>query len=105
MERNKHLHNSVRMMKLTFFALCIFAFKINENLADVMLPPTVCKQGKVCSEYGHDYEGCTEIQENHGDCLNRPDDRQQTCFCPYIPPERTEFAICNHGQQCEKYVI
>ena len=45
MERNKHLHNSVKMMKLTFLAFCIFAIQINENLADVFVQ---CIQNQTC---------------------------------------------------------
>ena len=36
-------------MKLTFLVICIFAFEINENLADVMVPD--CKQWKKCNGY------------------------------------------------------
>ena len=95
--------NSVKMIKLTFFALCIFAFKINENFADIEPDPTICKKGKICSETwsGHHYEGCTKIQESHGNCLNRPDKK---CHCPFEPPTPKRI-ICEHGQQCEQYVI
>lgn len=95
--------NSVKMLKVTFFALCIFAFHINENLADVPPPPTICKQGKLCSESwsGHESEGCTEIQESQGNCLNRPN---KACYCPYEPPT-PKRGRCKHGQQCEQYVI
>ena len=96
--------NSVKMLKVTFFGLCIFALHINENLADIIPDPTVCKQGKLCSESwsGHDYEGCTEIQESHGNCLNHPN---KACFCPYEPPPLYQRGSCKNGQQCEQYVI
>ena len=41
-------------MKLTFFALCIFVFQINENLARDPVPPP-CEQGQPCNEYGCEY--------------------------------------------------
>ena len=90
---------SVKMMKLTYFALCIFAFKINENFADIEPDPTICKKGKICDDY--DYEGCTEKQESQGNCLNDPD---KTCYCPYQYPT-PKPVICKQGKQCEKYVI
>ena len=99
--------NSVKMLKVTFFGLCIFAFRINENLAkvgEISPPPTICKQGKLCFESwsGQDYEGCTEIQESHGNCLNRPN---KACYCPYEHPPLYQRGSCKHGQQCEQYVI
>ena len=67
MEKNKHLHNSVKMMKLTFFAFCIFANQINENLADVMVP---CVHHKIC--YG-DQIG-TYGQCGNGRCIKFNED-------------------------------
>ena len=54
MEQNKCLHNFVKMMKLTFLALCISVLQINENLATSpeLLP---CKQGQPCNMYGCEY--------------------------------------------------
>ena len=93
--------NSVKMIKLTFFALCIFAFKINENFADIEPDPTICKKGKICDAYNYDELGCTEKQESQGNCLNDP---KKTCYCPYKYPT-PKLAICKQGQQCEQYVI
>ena len=54
MEQNKCLHNFVKMMKLTFLALCIFVLQINENLA-TSPEPLPCKQGQPCNVYGCKY--------------------------------------------------
>ena len=70
MEQNKHLHKSVKKMKLTFFAFCIFVIQINENLAFVLVP---CVHHKIC--YGNDdpfygdYEEC-----GNGRCLKSNED-------------------------------
>ena len=48
-----------------------------------------------------DYEGCTEIQESQGNCLNDPN---KTCYCSYKYPT-PKPVICKQGKQCEKYVI
>ena len=91
MEQNKCLHNSVKIMKLTFLALCIFALQINENLASVIID---CSQGQKCNVYGRDYGEC-----GNGYCLNRPDDPNLTCYCPY-----ENFAdapvVCEQGKTC-----
>ena len=86
--------NFVKMMKSTFFALCIFALQINKNLAVSLPLPVVCEQGKTCYGLGQDYEGC-----GNGYCLNRPDDRKKTCHCPYVPP-KPKPAVCKQGQEC-----
>ena len=91
MEQNKHLHNKI--MKLTFLALCIFALQINLNLADVIID---CLQGQKCNVFGRDYGKCGK-----GYCLNRPDDPNLTCHCPYVPP-KPKPAICKQGQECGK---
>ena len=57
-------------MKWTFFAFCIFAIQINENLAFVLVP---CVHHKIC--YGNadpfygDYEEC-----GNGRCLKLNED-------------------------------
>ena len=90
MEQNKHHHNSVKMMKLTFFAFCIFAIQINENLADILVD---CVQGKTCNKA--EYWG----ECGQGICLNRPDDPKETCYCPYENFSDTPV-VCKQGKTC-----
>ena len=35
----------------------------------------------------------------NGYCLDRPDDPNKTCHCPYVPP-KPKPAVCKQGQAC-----
>ena len=37
----------------------------------------------------------------NGYCLDRPDDPNKTCHCPYVPP-KPKPAVCKQGQECGK---
>ena len=85
-------------MKLTFFALYIFAIQINENLAvDPEVPD--CKPRKIC--YG---DGETVWECGNGRCINFPDVPYKMCSCPYPPytptPPTPKPTECKEGRFC-----